>query len=86
MSEELLSYLRYKLRCFYFPIAVFFWLLDIYVGLQSAMGTTLKCDGHAKVRWSYLPKCDGFPYKKETLKCGGLTRQSAMAYPIRKKR
>ena len=28
-----------------------------YVGLQSAMGT-LKCDGHAKVRWFAL-KCDG---------------------------
>ena len=40
---------------------------------------TLKCDGFAL-------KCDGVPYKEEMLKCDGLTRQSAMASPIRKKR
>ena len=64
----------------------------IYVGLQSAMGT-LKCDGHAKVRWVRAKvrwydalNSDGVSYKKETLKCDGLTRQSAMASPISKKR
>ena len=55
----------------------------IYVGIQSARGT-LKCDGHAKVQWFAL-KCDGVPYNEETLKCDGLTCQSAMASPIRKK-
>ena len=34
---------------------------------------TLKCDGHAKVRWF-------------ALKYDGMTRLSAMASPIRKKR
>ena len=31
--------------------------MRIYVGLGGAMGT-LKCDGHAEVRWS-TPKYDG---------------------------
>ena len=45
------------------------------LGLQSAMGT-LKCDGHAKVRWYDALKCDGVPYKEK----------NAMAPSIRKKR
>ena len=40
----------------------------------------LKCD------CPDTPKCDGVPYKDETLECNGLTRQNAMASPIRKKR
>ena len=48
---------------------------------------TPKCDGYAKVRWSRLSamvrakvqwydalKCDGIPYKEETLEYDGLTR------------
>ena len=31
------------------------------------------------MRWSYTLKCDGVPYKEDTLKCNGLTRLSAMA-------
>ena len=69
----------------YVYISIFLYISYISVGLQSALGT-LNCNFHAKVRWFHTSKCNGVPYKEETLKCDGLTRQSTIASPIRKKR
>ena len=48
----------------------YYWRMFIF---KNYMCRTPKCDCHAKVCWFAL-KCDGVPYKEETLKCDGLTR------------